>query len=291
MRRYLVASILGIMIGQYVTLAVVGNPESELKLNHEFSPFMATEPLTTEYRYTLLFSDTERKIYFIQSLPEKPKRYPVHNMLGIYYGKGNLSDLEFVPNKTSLTPYETTPLSMVYPFYPPGCDMEIQDNYTTSRECSIHILSGETYPVLYLDQRFSAGGTGGHHDGIARKYLIVTSEHILMTNTYHVITYFSLGYPRDSGRRDTWRAGYMGYSHCYDITVSLKDEALLVTCKKQTFQMENLFDTPEMVEHSVDKAPHGWWGESFTFTHFHVPREPIYQYQQEMKTFPLKVIE
>jgi len=122
MRRYLVASILGIMIGQYVTLAVVGNPESELKLNHEFSPFMATEPLTTEYRYTLLFSDTERKIYFIQSLPEKPKRYPVHNMLGIYYGKGNLSDLEFVPNKTSLTPYETTPLSMVYPFYPPGSD-------------------------------------------------------------------------------------------------------------------------------------------------------------------------
>ena len=212
-------------------------------------------------------------------------------MLAIYHGDGVLSDLEFVPNKTPLTPRNTTSLTMVYPFYPPGCDVEIQDDDSTFGACAIQLVPTEAYSILYLDQRFSAGGTGGHHDGIARKYLIITKEHIYITTDYHVTTYFYLGYPRDYGSRDSWRAGYMGYSQCNKVTTSLQNEKLIVTCMKQEFRMEDLFDTPDMVENSEDKPPNGWWGEWFGFTHFHVPREPVYQYRQERKVFPLEIVE
>jgi hypothetical protein len=119
----------------------------------------------------------------------------------------------------------------------------------------------------------------------------VTPEHVYITETYHIITYFSLGYPRDSGTRYTWRAGSMRYAHCYDIAVSLNAEHLIVNCMKQEFQMDDLFDTPEMVENSEDKAPNGWWGESFTYNQFSLPRKPVYQYIQETETFHLKVVE
>ena len=80
MRRYLIASILGMMIGFYATNAVRGNSEREITITQEFSAFIANESLNAEYRAALLFSDSVRKIYFIQSLPEKPEWYPDYNI-------------------------------------------------------------------------------------------------------------------------------------------------------------------------------------------------------------------
>lgn len=285
MPKLLLISLVVIFAGQYPIGLLWGSSTIELKLNQGFRPISATERLNGEYTYQLLFADIERKIYLIQKNSE---RHADYLYLGVYHGTGDIKEVAFVMKNDLLMPADHSPLTLFYPFDCLGCDAEIQGNTTTSRACAIQIFPRHDETLLYLDQRFSDGGTGGHHDGIARKYLIITNEHIYITTENHVTTYFYIGYPRVYG---TWRAGYMGYSHCYDMTVSLKNEEVIVTCMKQEFQMEDLFATSELVENSEDKTPNGWWGESFTLTHFHVPREPIYQYQQEMKTFPLKVID
>lgn len=289
MRKHILVVIISFIIGQCSTFWLHSALASQLVLNHEFSPIVATERLNKDYNYTLLFSDGKRKIYFIQSLQERKQWYPDYNIIGVYDGSGGIRNIEFIPNKTPLTPLDADNLKLVYPFYPPGADMDIRGKHTTSRTCSLQIFPKDDYLLLFLEQRFSAGGSGGQHDGIARKYLVITQEKVYISTDFHIITYFSLSFPRHYGV--TWRAGYMGYAHCYDLNVSFDNDTFTVSCTKQEFRLEDLFETPEMVEHSQHKPLNGFWGEFFVYNEFSVPREPIYKYSRETQTFHLETVE
>lgn len=291
MYRYLLIYILGIFVSQCGSLSALGDSHGDVKRNLEFHPFIATERLNDDYHYALLYADETRKIYFFQSIPRSSGKYPDSNMLGIYHGEGSILDGQLIARETLLTLHNTRFLSLFYPFYPSGSDMEVQSLHTVARECAIHILPKATHALVYLDQRFSTGGTGGMHDGILRKYLVITREHLYIATGSHIVTYFSLGYPRDSGTKSTWKPGSMRYSHCYRATATLAEPRLTVTCANQEFVIEHLFERPELVQNSVHAPPNGWWGEYFTYKDFQVPREPRYKYAQETITFSLNPIE
>ena len=248
-----------------------------VRLNTEFVPIVADSVLNNRYYYKLISTIAETRLYFLQ---DKQKRSPDL----VFVCEGDLRGNQAIIDNTDIF-YRKTGLQL-FTFYPQGLQREFAGYECSARQAGISVVKQHRRLVLFLDQLFSRGGSGGHRQLIARKYLIVEDGKAKVTDGYSIVTNFRIGYPRSYGSGE-WAKGSMSYYHCFDQEVSLEDNKLVVSFRKHRFEIEPLFAAADEV---TPKPEHGFWGERFRYNDFLLPREAEVQEICEREELQLKAL-
>ena len=248
-----------------------------VRLNTEFVPIVADSVLNNRYYYKLISTIADTRLYFLQ---DKQKRSP--DLVCVC--EGDLRANQAIIDNEDIY-YGRTGLQLVT-FYPSGIDREFAGIEYTARKVGITVVKQDKRLVLFLDQLFSRGGSGGHRELIARKYMIVENGKAKVTDGYSIVTNFRIGYPRSYGSGE-WSKGSMSYYHCFDHELSFEDNKLVVSFSKQEFELKPLFAAPDEV---IPKPEHGFWGERFRYNEFLLPREAEVQEIYEREELQLKAL-
>lgn len=248
-----------------------------LRLNTEFVPIVADSVLNDRYYYQLISMIGETRLYFLQ---DKQKRSP--DLVCVY--EGDLRGNQAIIDNTDIF-YRKTGLQL-FTFYPSGLQREFAGHECSARKSGITVVKQPGRLILFLDQLFGSGGSGGHRELIARKYMIVENGKAKVTDGYSIVTNFRIGYPRFYGS-DDWSKGSMSYYHCFGQEVSLDDNKLVVGFRKQEFELKPLFAAPDEV---IPKPEHGFWGERFRYNDFLLPREVEVQEICQREELQLKAL-
>jgi hypothetical protein len=227
-----------------------------LRLNTEFVPIVADSVLNNRYYYKTISAMGETRLYFLQDRQESGP-----DMVCVY--EGELRANQAIIDNEEIY-YGRTGLQLVT-FYPSGIDREFAGIEYTARKVGITVVKQPGRLALFLDQLFGAGGSGGHRELIARKYMIVENGKAKVTDGYSIVTNFRIGYPRSYGSGE-WAKGSMSYYHCFDQEVSLEDNKLVVGFRKQEFELKPLFAAPDEVIPKPEQ--HEFWGERFRYNDF-----------------------
>lgn len=250
-----------------------------LRLNTEFVPSAADSVLNDRYYYQLISTIGETRLYFIQD------KQDISPDLVCVYGADLRTDQAIIDNTDIF--YQKTGLQL-FKFYPSGLDRKFAETeyHCARQEVGITVVKQDKRLVLFLDQLFGSGGSGGHRELIARKYMIVENGKAKVTDGYSIVTNFRIGYPRSYGSGE-WSKGSMSYYHCFDQELSLEDNKLVVSFRKQEFELKPLFAAPDEV---IPKPEHGFWGERFRYNDFLLPREVEVQEICQREELQLKTL-
>lgn len=237
---------------------------------------VAKESLNDRYRLKILTSQGERKAYLLQDRSRNaPDAVCVHE--GDLKGHPAIRDnRELLRNSSSLR---------ISFFWPHGLERDFGDRGEyVAGDASVVPSSIGARRVLYLDQIFHCGGSGGFAEIIARRYMVIRGERASVTDDYHVITSFRIGYPRMYGMAD-WSKGSMEYSHGYGLRLSLQDNELVVELTRQRFWLGSLFDSQDDLK---NRRQGELWGEHFRYDDFEFPRPPNREEGTERLRFRLR---
>ncbi len=248
-----------------------------LRLNTEFVPIVADSVLNNRYYYKTISAMGETRLYFLQDRQENGP-----DMVCVY--EGDLKSNPAVIDNTDIF-YRKTGLQL-FTFYPGGLQREFAGYECSARQAGITVVKQDKRFALFLDQLFIGGGSGGHRELIARKYMIVENGKAKVTAGYSIVTNFTIGYPRSYGSGE-WAKGSMSYYHCFDQEVSLEDNKLVIGFRKQEFELKPLFAAPDEV---TPKPEHGFWGERFRYNDFLLPREVEVQEICQREELQLKAL-
>ncbi|MGB2809359.1 MAG: hypothetical protein WBC22_16575 [Sedimentisphaerales bacterium] len=258
--RKLLLVFLVIVLGGCVGTRPANTRATILRLNTEFVPIVADSVLNNRYYYKTICALGETRLYFLQDRQDSGP-----DMVCVY--EGDLKSNPAVIDNTDIF-YRKTGLQL-FTFYPSGLQREFAGYECSARQAGITVVKQDRRLALFLDQLFSRGGSGGHRELIARKYMIVENGKAEVTDGYSIVTNLRIGYPRSYGSGE-WSKGSMSYYHCFDQEVSLEDNKLVVGFRKQEFELKPLFAAPDEV---IPKPEHGFWGERFRYNDFLLPRE------------------
>jgi len=235
----------------------------------------AINVLNNRYYYKRISAIGETRIYFLQ---DRQKSEP--DMVCVYVG--DLKSDQAVIANIDLFYAEETNLKL-FRFYPQGVQRDFFGYEYSARQSSIAVVKRPERLILFLDQLFGGGGSGGHRELIARKFMVVEDGVAQMTGDYSIITDFRISYPRHYGP-GVWAKGSMSYSNCFNHQVSVEDNKLIVSFEKQQFELESLFATADEVTPKPEK---GFWGEQFTYNDFTLPAEVAIKNMREREEFKL----
>ena len=265
MRRHAAAIALTVLAGQLgceTRRDSVTGHASGIVLNRDFVPLAVEDCLNARYNSRLFLRLPVTNVYLIRD-----KRQLDPDTLCLY--PGDLRTNAFVRGNGDLLCGESG--LRLFRFWPDGLEREFGGGkcLTAGPVSMSHMRVGKR-DVLLLDQEFDGGGSGGQLVWIVRHYMAIDGAAASVTREPHVITRFSIGYPRLYGGGE-WSKGAIRYSHDFDIDVSPENGSILVEYTNQRFELVNLFES----EADLPKAEGGGlWGEGFTFTRFELPRRP-----------------
>ncbi|MHC4708029.1 MAG: hypothetical protein ACYS8I_13205, partial [Planctomycetota bacterium] len=220
----------------------------------------------------------ETRIYFLQDRQESWA-----DMVCVY--EGDLTSNPAVIDNVDLSYGE--PNLQLFRFYPQGVDRDFAGHEYSARQSGITIVEQRGRLILLLDQLFSRGGSGGHRDLIARKYMTVQAGIVQVAGDYSIVTDFTISYPRYYGGGE-WSKGRISYYHCFDHELSVEGNKLVVSFRKHEFELEPLFATADEVTPEPEQG--SWWGERFRYNDFLLPREAEVQEVREKDDLELQAL-
>jgi len=250
-----------------------------LRVNNQFAPIVADSILNNRYYYKLISTLGKTRIYYL-----KDKQDFGPDTVCVY--EGDLKNNQAVKDNVDML-YGKTNLKL-FRFYPYGVDKEFKGyKYQFSaRQSGITVLRQHDRLILFLDQLFSGGGSGGRFELIARKYMIVEDDKAEVTEDYSIITDFLIGYPRQRyGGIVWWSKGRMSYQHCFNHKVSVSQNKLVVRFEKQQFELDSLFESADEV---LNYSPNEHWGEHFSYNNFHLPMQVKLHHTRDKQELKLK---
>ncbi|MHC5057616.1 MAG: hypothetical protein ACYTKD_23325, partial [Planctomycetota bacterium] len=163
---------------------------SVLKLNREFAPLVAESDLNKRYRYRLLCAVEKTRVHFLQAKPDGDSP----DLVIVY--DGDIRDSQAATENRDVF-LERTGLRL-FAFTPAGVKIDFDGSGLCAHQTSIIVLRKPGYTVLLLDQLFSGGGSGGHHERIARKYMVVAGGEARVARDHSVVTDFRIALQRYS---------------------------------------------------------------------------------------------
>ena len=268
---------LAIVLGGCAKTRTVDIRTTGLRPNTEFVPIAAGNVLNNRYYYKTISAMGETRIYLLQDRQESGP-----DMVCVY--EGDLKSDPAVIDNIDLSCGETN--LKLFRFYPQGVQRDFFGYEYSARQSSITVVKRPERLILFLDQLFGAGGSGGHLELIARKFMIVEDGMAQVTGDYSIITDFRISYPRHYGSGE-WAKGSMSYCHCFNHQVSVEHNKLVVSFEKHQFELEPLFVTADEVTPKPEK---GFWGEQFRYNDFTLAREAEVRKMREKEELKLEAM-
>lgn len=248
-----------------------------LRLNHEFAPMGANLILNDRYSCKVLCTVGKTRVYFLRETDRKKR---AHDIVCLYAGE--LKDHPAFRGNAKIHMVKSGLPMFLFNLW--GNPEGFSGYECSLRQTGITIVKRRGRVVLFLDQLFSGGGSGGHRKLIARKYMVVENGKARVTSDYSIITHLRVGYPRNYGMNE-WVPGSMSYSHRFGHRVFLKGNRLTVNCRQQRFDLKEIFKSANEV---TPKPKQGVWGEDFKYNDFIVPGAAQVRETKQRKEFQLR---
>jgi hypothetical protein len=259
-------------LGFSAMLFLAAGCTGELRFNHEFTPVVADSVLNANSRYKELCAIGNARLYLVQEMEKDLPTHVRHDWLCLY--KGDLRDHPIIKGNSNI--FDDRTGLLLFSFWPRGIERDLGPHWLgngrderSAREVGITVLAQDRRVILFLDQRYTGGGSGGHRDLIVREYVVVEDGRASVTDACRIITDLNVGYPRFYGG-DTWSPGCMFYSHSFDHAVTVEGDKLVVRYRRQQFDLRIIFASDSAV--TPKPGPTSMWGERFTYNEFVVPR-------------------